>query len=363
MKSLILLAAAALCADASPLQKRAGWPASGPTFTVSELGSIFDNTFPGIQRDGGGSGAVNGFKSIFFSDSFGNDNQGNSYFVSNTLTYYGSNDPTNPLDQSDFGDSGRPNQQLFNSDGDKASQVGDRVAIWPSSNLVAINGTHLMGMASLTTNVVSGGGGDYIGITQFLVQPTSYGPITTRMVDRLFDGSEIGYGGFGSITGLDGHQYLFAGDAHKAGKGIKVARHPSNAGAIDRNQSGPYTGDVYYDAYHGTLACIFMESGGGAFFLTYPTGDSLTGPWAEPIQLARKSEPCRDRDKKLTDLNDGRRQDGLSFLDTVSARRAQFQPNASRHRAVKMPSPRAKRATTVCQIRCAIDAIVGALKN
>lgn len=74
---------------ATPLNKRTGWPAGGPTFTVNELGSIFDDTFPGISRDGGGSGRANGYNTLFFSDSYGTDKQGNSYFVSNTLTYYG----------------------------------------------------------------------------------------------------------------------------------------------------------------------------------------------------------------------------------------------------------------------------------
>lgn len=124
---------------------------------------------------------------------------------------------------------------------------------------------------------------------------------------------DIGYGGFSSLI-AGGKLYLFAGSPNVP-DGLKVARGPITA-AVDPSQleywtgsswsatppaatdeasnlfhntniffGGPYTGDVFYDAYHHSYACVFMESGGGTFWLTYALNGTITGQWATPIVL------------------------------------------------------------------------------
>lgn len=70
-----------------------GWnrrprPTSDLSWTVSTPASIFDPDYPCVNRDGGASGTVNGYKMMFFSDTLGVDKNNDWYFLSNTMTYY-----------------------------------------------------------------------------------------------------------------------------------------------------------------------------------------------------------------------------------------------------------------------------------
>lgn len=101
--------------------------------------------------------------------------------------------------------------------------------------MLAVNDTHLTGFASLVTNVTNTGG-DYVGLTQYTVFPTVFGPVTDRVVDRVFEAEEIGYGGFGTLRHDDGYVYLFAGGGHNVEGGIKVARMHGDNSVVDKQQ-------------------------------------------------------------------------------------------------------------------------------
>lgn len=64
---------------------------SNPQFSVDPNNApIFDDGEPNICRDGGGSGTLNGFKAIAFSDTYKNNADGSSqFFQANSFTYYG----------------------------------------------------------------------------------------------------------------------------------------------------------------------------------------------------------------------------------------------------------------------------------
>lgn len=70
-----------------------GWnrrprPVGALNWTVSTPTSIFGSDYPGVNRDSGASGSVNGYKMVFFTDTLGIDKNNDSYFFSNTMTYY-----------------------------------------------------------------------------------------------------------------------------------------------------------------------------------------------------------------------------------------------------------------------------------
>lgn len=73
---------------AAGLRKRNLGPAK-PSFNVTTLGTVFSDHWAPIARDGGASGRVGKYNVMFFSDSFGDMNEEESYFISNTITYYG----------------------------------------------------------------------------------------------------------------------------------------------------------------------------------------------------------------------------------------------------------------------------------
>lgn len=211
-------------------------------------------------------------------------------------------------------------------------QVGYRVALWPSSSLTPINSTHVLGCAAVFTNVTDEYS-TYVGTTQYIVEPTDNGPVTTRMTARLWNvrrvyllqhhntnhatqTDEISYCAFSTLA-IQNTLYLFAGAPHVT-DGIKLARGPltdailpasleswdgarwsnSPPPATDAASNlfnhtswpfgGPYTGDVFYDVFHGYYACVFTESGGGVFWFSHvPHGAGVMGPWSGPVELAQ----------------------------------------------------------------------------
>ncbi len=59
-----------------------------PSYTVTELGTTFDNNFPNVYRDNGGGGSVGGINYVVFSDTAvtnGGRNGDLVYFVSNSI--------------------------------------------------------------------------------------------------------------------------------------------------------------------------------------------------------------------------------------------------------------------------------------
>ncbi|KAH8804546.1 hypothetical protein F5884DRAFT_859173 [Xylogone sp. PMI_703] len=301
------------------------------TATVKNLGIVTDpaSNTEGVFHDGGGGASQNGYHVQVFADSMTTSKGFN--MVHNSVAYFGSRDPNNPLNEYNFGMSGPAGQATFTGNapvGPEGNEtaLGSDFAIWMLSGMTPMpDGKTILGVFPALNEATRQE--FYSTMVQmevvdpYSVVPGGNPPFTRLGTGRLFYPNEVQYGNFALLAEPDGYLYLFGADT----TGVKLARTPVASTSIaDRNQYeyynsatshwqpqqplekdnatgniltwstvdlagntiGPSLGDVWYDNYHKTTVMLWGDSGiDGTFWLSYAINNNLEGPWSTPVVI------------------------------------------------------------------------------
>lgn len=205
--------------------------------------------------------------------------------------------------------------------------LGSDFAVWMLSGMTPMpDGTTILGVfpalnegtsTSLYSTMVQ-----MEVVDPYSVAPGGNPPTTRLGTGRLFYPSEVNYGTFALVAGIDGYLYLLGSDL----TGVKLARVPNagNTTIADRNQYeyynsssgdwqlqqpltlndatgniltwsytdlagqtiGPNVGDIWYDPYHETTMMVWGDTWvDGTFWFSYATTNNLEGPWSTPVAI------------------------------------------------------------------------------